>query len=385
MWGDDGFHRLGQNWRRGPFDGTATCVRRQYLGRVHSIQYLRGIAATAVLLAHAIAYPGDLTSVYLTVAGRFGVILFFVISGFIITVVTGRDGFDPLDFLKKRLVRVVPYYWAMTLVTALMALAAPTLFRRTGFDIGNLFNSLLFIPYYGPMLPEGYPTLEPVLKLGWTLNYEMLFYLSFAALFFLSAWRRALLLTVIFSLLYLSSFLVEYESAPMVFYARYYLLFFCSGMFLGLAHLDGMVSRLTVSQLRGIIFVTVGVGIFITTASPVLNDGVRDSLICAFSFGLVLAGLAIELKGHLPKSDFLERLGDASYSIYLVHMFWIGFVSAVGRRLTFMPSNVAYGVTVIVAFVGGVAFGMMAYHLIERPLTNFVRGRLQRPRSAVPA
>src|SRR3546814_3261 len=102
--------------------------------RFSSVQYLRGLAATLVVASHAFLYPLiDEPMVY----GRWGwlgVILFFVISGFIMVVVTGDGAFEGWLFLRRRAVRVIPMYWAATLFTAGLALLAPQLFKSMTFD-----------------------------------------------------------------------------------------------------------------------------------------------------------------------------------------------------------------------------------------------------------
>ena len=80
--------------------------------KVHSIQFLRAIAAFTVLLFHLIG-PAF-------VIGAAGVDVFFVISGFIMG--SFAAGGKPLQFFYHRLVRIVPLYWAVTLAMCIGAL-----------------------------------------------------------------------------------------------------------------------------------------------------------------------------------------------------------------------------------------------------------------------
>src|SRR5687768_6729717 len=137
-----------------------------------SIQYLRGLAAILVLASHALLYPLLEHDLAYGRLGWLGVILFFVISGFIMVAVTGEGKFSASDFLRRRFIRIVPMYGAATLLAAALALFAPQLFKTTVYDGAELVMSLLFIPFYNPVSGG----IHPLYKLGWTLNYEIFFY-----------------------------------------------------------------------------------------------------------------------------------------------------------------------------------------------------------------
>src|SRR5258708_8993373 len=158
-----------------------------------SIQYLRGLAALSVLATHALQWPLAEMKLGLLKTGRLGVDVFFIISGFIITTIAGDGRFDPRDFLIRRAFRIVPAYWTATLLVTILAVAIPTQFRTTVPTIEGLVKSLLFIPSLEPK--------APLLVLGWTLNFEVFFYLVFASLFFLGSKARTLFLLGTFAFL----------------------------------------------------------------------------------------------------------------------------------------------------------------------------------------
>src|SRR5947209_976295 len=130
----------------------------EHLGRLHNIQYLRGIAALGVVAFHAALTAGVPFRM-----GAFGVDIFFVISGFLMVAITNVNS-RQAPFLRDRIVRVVPLYWIATLVVYLAD-------RRYTSGPDQLVSSLMFIP-------RGHsadaPWFFPVLNVGWTLNYEML-------------------------------------------------------------------------------------------------------------------------------------------------------------------------------------------------------------------
>src|SRR3954463_12772971 len=140
---------------------------------VITIQYLRGIAASLVVLHHAMS-PTSLMPIVPTLRiGEFGVDLFFVISGYIMWVTTENRPTRPLKFWGARIWRVVPLYWIFT--TLYILLVRPGLLSGESLDPLYIAKSYLFVPVMDPVINE----IKPVYTLGWTLHYEMYFYFVF--------------------------------------------------------------------------------------------------------------------------------------------------------------------------------------------------------------
>jgi Acyltransferase family len=113
--------------------------------RIVSIQYLRALAALAVVVFHA--DPNAFT-------GQAGVDIFFVISGYIMWMIA-RSEPTILNFISARVTRIVPLYWLATMIMSLH-LHAPA---------DAVAKSMLFIPFIGE---QG--RIWPVLVPGWTLD-----------------------------------------------------------------------------------------------------------------------------------------------------------------------------------------------------------------------
>ena len=103
--------------------------------------------------------------------------IFFVISGFIMWVTTVGRTLSPQEFLYRRLVRIVPLYWLVTAFTVLVMVVAPQAMQSSRFDLAHVVASFAFWPALHPVTGHYAPVLIP----GWTLNYEMFFYVVFAA------------------------------------------------------------------------------------------------------------------------------------------------------------------------------------------------------------
>src|SRR5271167_3100007 len=112
------------------------------------IQYLRGIAALMVVWCHGLRQVHGVSDfIDIPTFGAYGVDIFFVISGFIMTVTTWDKPITPRQFFVLRIIRVVPLYWLVTLAAVGLAIAAPGAFRSLKFDAISIAKSLFFVPY----------------------------------------------------------------------------------------------------------------------------------------------------------------------------------------------------------------------------------------------
>ncbi|SMQ60954.1 Peptidoglycan/LPS O-acetylase OafA/YrhL, contains acyltransferase and SGNH-hydrolase domains [Devosia lucknowensis] len=338
--------------------------------RINAIQSLRAGAAIMVLASHALLYPYAIADQPLVFGrlGWLGVILFFVVSGFIMVAVTGQGRFGARGFLQRRILRVVPLYWAFTLAAAALALLVPSLFRTTVFDGQQLAMSLAFIPFYNPT-SHG---LHPLYKLGWTLNYEMFFYVVFAMLAVLTARRRVLVLTLAFSGLSLVGLVAHPESAIPAFYTSYMPLAFVAGAWLGLAHIEQRLQALP----RSAALVLAAIGLAGLVEGFWFDRGVIEDAAAFLGF-LAFATAAVTLfvgfDSKLPSLKPLEQLGDASYSIYLVHIFAVAAIAGVLMRVLEPQTVAAFVGIAAIAMGGGIIAGWAVYALVEKPLMARLR------------
>lgn len=148
-------------------------------GGVQTIQFLRFVAAGMVLLAHVsffIHHRVD-PDVRVLAALSQGVALFFVISGFIMTVTASSRAGEPgyvRYFVLSRLIRIVPLYWAINAAKLLGFFLVPGLIAANP-TVSNVLYSLLFLPAKNA---DG--KIEAFYGVGWSLNFEMAFYAIFA-------------------------------------------------------------------------------------------------------------------------------------------------------------------------------------------------------------
>jgi peptidoglycan/LPS O-acetylase OafA/YrhL len=331
--------------------------------QLYSIQILRGLAALAVLVAHTIEYPLP-EPTDLLLLGIFGVQLFFVISGFIITYINFDGLFRPGDFFIRRLFRIVPLYWLCTITVFVCALVLPSLFKTTVADTGYFIKSLFFIPAAEPNNPNAW---FPLLKLGWSLNYEMFFYLVFALFWWCrNSSLRTLILTAIFGACVIAGFFIEPSASVAAYYLNKNLLAFICGMWLAEGEKRGLWEKLPVLPLAGIGLAAIAALYGTFSFSLAEFDRFLPHLIMCSAAVLIVSGaLASERWLGDIKDNFFVGLGAASYSLYLTHMFVVGFGWVILRKLNFGTASQIAGMALIM--IAAIIAAKISYRLFEMP------------------
>jgi peptidoglycan/LPS O-acetylase OafA/YrhL len=260
--------------------------------KLRSIQVLRGIAACAVVVLHA--YPDAHAPIGNARYGAAGVDLFFVISGFIMANVARER--TAAQFVRDRLWRIYPLWWVAVLPWLFMVPRGPTF----------VLSSLSLWPLYG----GGY--FVPVLKVGWTLSFELLFYLGMTlAIATRPAIPLALYALFLLGALTTANPLLHFVGSPMA-------LEFLLGV---------LVARLPRALLLGAL-IPVGLALLAMT-SPGIGDvesslGPQWALARTLQWGapaalIVWGTLSLEGKLQGRAFDLPVAAGDASYAIYLFH------------------------------------------------------------------
>ncbi|MCG5478986.1 acyltransferase family protein [Sinorhizobium alkalisoli] len=326
------------------------------MGTIQAIQYLRALAALAVVAFHAAEKTG-----HHFVIGAAGVDVFFVISGFIMWVISARRPVTPVKFLADRARRILPIYWFATAIMVAGGLVG--LFPNLVVTAEHVVASLLFVPARSPSTGE----IWPVLVQGWTLNYEMFFYAVFAASLVLPRFWRLPAVAGFFLVLVVAGLSVTSENPLLLTYTRPLVLEFVAGMIIGAFWLEGRVPPLG----AGLGLVACSFGGFALIAG--LSLPFDERLTGPLSVALVVGALSLEAHGRVPTVRILKLLGNASYSIYLWHTFAISVVAKAGTLLDLHSK-----LSMVMATVTGTLVGIVGYLLLERPL-------LQRDRTPPPA
>jgi exopolysaccharide production protein ExoZ len=266
------------------------------------------------------------------------------------------------DFLRHRVARIVPLYWLLTTVKILAVVALGGVVLRTGLDFNFVAGSYLFLPVI-----DSAGHFRPVLPVGWTLTYEFLFYLFFAAALAL----RTDVLRIIIPGLGLTAVLalVRAETWP-----AWTILFdtivveFVFGVALAKWTLQGF--RLPSAIAGGLILV----GFALILTLPMVSENRRVLTWGVPAFAIVAGAVSLEpfVAHALPR--WTLALGDASYSIYLSHGFVLPALGILFSGLA-SPGLWTEGLTIILCLVLSSLVGWGVFILIESPMLRAVRRR----------
>jgi exopolysaccharide production protein ExoZ len=331
--------------------------------RLFGLQYLRGVAALGVVAYHAADRAGARFT-----PGEAGVDLFFVLSGFLMWAITDASS-GPLPFLADRIKRIVPSYWIATTVFLIGALAG--LFPAVRLTIGHVAASYLFIPSVSPSNGQIWPLLVP----GWTLNYEMGFYLVFGLALCLPRAVQLGVISVVLLGFGTTHIWIRPGDAILFFYGDPHILEFLAGTWLAWSWQAGWPR----GRKAGLLLALLG---FAAVAScfALPADWPKAARYGLPALLLVAAVLAFEGADAVPELKALRSLGDASYSIYLWHTLALSVSAKAAVALHLSP-----GIALAIHLLVGTGAGLIAYALVERPLLNAFRRRRYRHGAPVPS
>jgi exopolysaccharide production protein ExoZ len=332
--------------------------------RIISIQVCRGLAALLVVLAHLHGIETKYCAtdhLRLFEHGALGVDLFFVISGVVIASVTAGNFGSPRDagvFLYHRLARIFPIFWIYTTLTLIA--------RHLNNDHPQPFNvlaSYLLVPTHLPM----------VLLQGWTLSYELYFYLVFFLLLLFVPERIAPWLLALWGIIVVALKLhvglsphavVQLLISPSV-------LEFLAGCVLFHIYRRGRLHPsigvlLLITSLIGLASIVV----YTDPNSIVDHPWQRPLIYGAFATLFLLGAMELERTTLVRYLPILSSIGDWSYSIYLSHALVLASVASVITYL--LPHQASILLIALIGLPAVVIFGYFSYVYVERPLLHLL-------------
>jgi peptidoglycan/LPS O-acetylase OafA/YrhL len=324
-----------------------------------TLQLGRGFAALAVLCHHTtrtLAQPKYLDEKIFPIfnAGDSGVMYFFVLSGFVIFLAHANDFGDrdkTLHFAWRRFQRIYPTLWV-----ALICVIPLVLLMKADLSSYDLISSFLLLPIER----------EPIIDVVWTLRHEMIFYAIFALAIWNprmgwiagGVWLGLSFVQPVFFPVYPLAFV--FHPAHVLFglgilacwlFKRRYVAFPKTSLVLGIL-------------LFGSTWIAVAFGYLLKNEISTWCYGVGAML-------MILGGVVLETTTNLRIPRVLIFLGEASYSIYLVHFPALSGFAKITTRLKAIgvPDELLF----VMVAMGGVAVGVAFYLLVEKPLLTLFR------------
>lgn len=346
--------------------------------KLYSIQYLRALAAILVVYLHSINLQINCGGVsfqqnfyFLKTIGSLGVDLFFIISGFIICYVSSKEsGIKSfVYFLKKRFIRINPVFYLSCLILFFCYL----IWNSSVFSFDTILKTLFIIPFFD----SGEDFIYPIIYVGWTLSYEWTFYLFYGSFiaFSIVKWREMYLCSIFF-ILFLFGFFFPINEIHYIFITNPMFLEFGMGMLIAVLYRNIKRINIFIPILSGIIALVIFSYLIFKGHGEVgeaylINKGIftwhRVIIFGIPSALLFICFLFLEKRtsAYFYKNDNLALLGDASYSIYLLHpiIFFI-LHATVSEQLAFINPDF-----LVILFVAIAVFLGVLYHkFVEKRL-----------------
>jgi len=336
------------------------------------VQILRAIAASMVVFNHFnLGYSNSNQYSFFVSSGlghiEGGVDLFFVISGFIMFYTqcpnpeTEKGSLKiAFHFLKKRILRIMPLYWFWTTVLLILWILKIA-FKDQSFDLHYLFCSYFLIPCLSK-----HAGFRPLLEQGWSLAFEMYFYLLFAIVLI---FRRCLSNTLYIALLFAINYLISlYLHIPALTYLVAYPM---NIEFIFGASIAWIVMKWKFDFNRNLLWVIFYLGCTLMFSRLFINMN-RIIVYGIPSTIIMFAAVLLDKNRHETSiSTFLLFLGNASYSIYLTHSYFaLAFgMSAKAGKLNHFNGDLL----IILGTIATILFCSLAYLFFEMPLMHLLR------------
>lgn len=347
-----------------------------------SIQALRGLAVMAVVLIHIQLYFSNKLQMPALLPqfniGAASVDVFFVISGFIMVYASerlfGQPGGMRIYFL-RRIARIVPMYWAASTILLVYVLLRYDSVSAVagGAKADYVIASYLFYPY---LRPDGWGA--PLLGVGWTLNFEVFFYTLFGLLIAFSRRTVVTVIGAVFCVLIAIQFLFSLPN-PFAYWFSPLIIEFVFGM--GIAHAYRIGVRLP-PWLQWTLIAAGLAGLGYAWHQAFFFE--PTSLLRVLYWGLpalLIVGPFALAEKRVPHNLFWRvsgLLGDASYSIYLVHTLTLGVpVLLLGRWIAPASAPWFYLACILVATT---IPSLLVYVYVEKPITEALQRMIEKSR-----
>jgi exopolysaccharide production protein ExoZ len=353
------------------------------IDQIDGLQILRAVAVFLVAWLHGGQSLDGWRVTELPHFGAFGIDIFFVISGFIMSSVILRTRSAPggaWAFLKRRLIRIFPIYWVFAMLLSIR------LIHGHGFFSQNYFPSFL-------LLPGLYPRYPLILGFSWTMIFEMFFYYMLAAILLVTVKWAVPLSIALFGAMVLLGKTAGVSNPTWITFTSPILLEFVFGSIVAIFFIRfGQRRRLGIAMLLFGVAVSLymrahpqqggaaGIDMVLSSAGAI-----RRVLTWGIGAVLIVSGVVFwsPTTQNLP-AKVAVALGNASYSAYLASQilieFGARFIMKFGGRSNLEKEALLQLLLVVTVFVGG----WFSYLFVERPMILWLNAKARESKLSSP-
>lgn len=331
------------------------------VNKIQLLQLIRAYGAISVFISH---FFGDYEYECIRMGGQLGVAVFFIISGYLLVLKTQYKNLK--FYFLKRIIRLVPLYWSLVIVVAVIGKIRPELLHTTVVSFSGLIKSLFFIPDRVGKTEF----IQPILPVGWTLYLEVYIYiLYYVFLKKLKDNKKAGIGMAIFILgIHVLNEVSYTDNVFLNMYGNKVVLYFIVGIF---AAVFLPIRNIFDKYKINFVLSFLGMILFLLCEQFYGSVSYIKIIIVAGGFYILLIFL-----GNVNVSKVYARIGDLSYSFYLLHYFVLKLIyricNVVGRSIlsSLLILIIAFLITYICSYV--------SWNLIEVKLGNYFRNKLEK-------
>lgn len=308
--------------------------------RLHSLDYLRGLAAVSIMLFHYFSFNyGELDSgSTLGRLGIYGVSIFYILSGLTLYWNYSKK-FHLKEFALKRIFRIFPLLWLATLIHAVLDLLSKSKINYTTLLL-NLTGT------FGFVAPDKYIAVG-----AWSIGNELVFYALFPFMLLLKSWRLIIYALLFWIFLSFASIWLDPER-PL--YTQW--LLYINPIHQSFLFMTGLVIGAYLPQWKHwYIPLILGVTLFIIwpASGDHINIVTGINRVIFTSCAILVCYGFYSIKGEMPRLHKpLQILGNISYSVYFLHpIVWRVAMMAQFKTGIRLPSWLFMSINIVVSLV----------------------------------
>ncbi|HFK9635428.1 TPA: acyltransferase family protein [Yersinia enterocolitica] len=343
--------------------------------KLNSIQFCRAIAFLSVLMLHRVP---SWDFFYIFQYGKYGVMMFFIISGFIITFLNLNGKTESLKtFLLKRFIRIYPVYWLSTLVCVIVSVYN----YYTGFTDWTPTLSLYVTEWIPTIMLLPTNNGLTINNVAWSLIYEIWYYLLFAFLIF---HLKNKFIIGVFGYSYLIIIINTFFPsllASRAFYVYWGIMFSTLNLFF---IMGACIAYILFERDKKHIILCVMT--FLCSAGFQVLFGYKKTLgeiggvtteilMLSLSLFIIIGTIYLEINKGLKFPSFFVYVGNMSYTLYLFHYVWVEIYRGIYGKL--FPSVYKYsGMEIASYYFTLIIICSVIYKYFELPSNYFLRKKL---------
>ena len=335
---------------------------------------LRFIAAFLVIIHHIELFKSSLSLnnyyaqiPFIGIIGKLGVVLFFVLSGFLITylLLTEENNYKQISiksFYIRRILRIWPLYF-LIIISALLILPNFGSFTIPGYGLGivhkNLFLKIILFILFLPNLEFAVLGLVPYASQTWSIGTEEQYYLVWPVILkFFKKHRLLLMIFLTISFMFITRMLASplsdilpYKKGICLFWLNFNIDCMAIGAFFGI--LLFQKNKILKIFLNKYIFIFVIVLLLVCMIKGVYLPDYCHCEFYAFLFGILILNFAASEKQLISlENNAFNYLGKISYGLYMYHP--IGIILSIKLMYKFTNFNtnwVLYPLSIILTII----------------------------------